>query len=214
MLYLTLHEGVSVVVDSDRKRTVRDAHLFGATQGACSGRTMRVLLARSVSIAAGAGLALSLGVAGAAALDAPSGPEAGSASASAAASDAQQVRDTTTVPSSGVVDIARQYVGVPYLWGGSTPAGFDCSGFVQHVFMQVGVELPRTADVQAGAGYEVSAAEARAGDLVWWPGHIGIYTGDSNHIAARSPGTLLHESPIHRANATFIRVFDGDGEAS
>ena len=109
--------------------------------------------------------------------------------------------------SNSVLAVARQYVGVPYVWGGSTPAGFDCSGFTMHVFAQVGISLPRTSAQQRHAGYVVSAAEARPGDLVWWPGHVGIYTGDGQHIAARSPGTLLYEGPILRASPTFIRVW-------
>ncbi len=73
-----------------------------------------------------------------------------------------------------VLEIARRYVGVPYVWGGTTPAGFDCSGYTQYVYAQVGVSLPRTSSGQRGAGVVVSAADALPGDLVWSPGHIGI----------------------------------------
>lgn len=104
-----------------------------------------------------------------------------------------------------IVAIARQYAGTPYAFGGSTPAGFDCSGFTQYVFAQVGISLPRSSGAQQGAGRVVSAAEARPGDLVWAPGHVGIYTGNGNHIAARNPSSALHESPMYR-NFTFIRV--------
>ena len=167
--------------------------------GPSPGRSIRRLVARGAAIGGCATLALTFGLTPAVALDGPSGTEAGS--------DAG-VRLTTTEPSSEVINIARQYVGTPYVWGGSTPAGFDCSGFVQHVFVQVGIDLPRTADLQAGAGEEIPAEEAVSGDLVWWPGHIGIYTGEGNHIAARSPGTLLYESPIYLDDPTFIRVLD------
>jgi cell wall-associated NlpC family hydrolase len=107
---------------------------------------------------------------------------------------------------SAIVSIARQYIGVPYVSGGATPAGFDCSGFTQYVFAQVGISLPRSSSAQRHSGTVVSAAQARPGDLVWGPGHVGIYTGGGNHIAARNPSSPLHESPIYLANPVFIRV--------
>jgi len=111
-----------------------------------------------------------------------------------------------TASGAAVLSIARRYIGVPYVSGGSTPAGFDCSGFTQYVFAQVGISLPRSSSAQRYAGRVVSAAEARPGDLIWAPGHVGIYTGNGNHIAARSPGTALYESPIYMSNPVFIRV--------
>lgn len=126
-------------------------------------------------------------------------------------------RTSAAVASSGevsasaaaVLSIARRYVGVPYVYGGATPAGFDCSGFTMYVFAQVGISLPRSSSAQRYAGRVVSAAEARPGDLIWGPGHVGIYTGNGNHIAARSPGTALYESPIYLSNPVFIRVLPG-----
>ncbi|GAA4425400.1 hypothetical protein GCM10023169_22990 [Georgenia halophila] len=117
---------------------------------------------------------------------------------------------TQAAPSSGVgssiVGIARQYVGVPYVYGGASPSGFDCSGFTMYVYAQAGISLPRSSDAQRYAGTVVSASEAQPGDLVWSPGHVGIYTGNGQHIAARSPGTGLYESPIYMSNPVFIRV--------
>ncbi|WP_413451328.1 NlpC/P60 family protein [Georgenia phoenicis] len=108
-----------------------------------------------------------------------------------------------------IVDIAFRYVGTPYVWGGASPAGFDCSGFTWYVFQQAGISIPRSSSAQAGAGTVVSAAEAQAGDLVWWPGHVGIYLGDGQHIAARNPSKPLQAGPISdvgRGTPTFIRV--------
>ncbi|WP_448071005.1 C40 family peptidase [Georgenia yuyongxinii] len=108
--------------------------------------------------------------------------------------------------SSAIVDYARQFLGTPYVWGGTTPAGFDCSGFTQYVYAQFGISIPRTSSAQATVGTKVSAAEARPGDLVTWPGHVGIYTGNGNNIAARQPGTPLTEGPIFNSSPTFIRL--------
>ncbi|WP_240646064.1 C40 family peptidase [Georgenia sp. SYP-B2076] len=107
---------------------------------------------------------------------------------------------------SALISFARQFVGTPYVYGGSTPGGFDCSGFTKFVFAELGINLPRSSGAQAAAGTAVSAAEARPGDLVWWPGHVGIYTGGGNHIAARQPGTALAEGPITHTSPTFIRI--------
>ncbi|HLS14681.1 MAG TPA: C40 family peptidase [Beutenbergiaceae bacterium] len=125
---------------------------------------------------------------------------------SSSSESSEQTASTASASGSAVVDIARRYVGTPYVWGGSTPAGFDCSGFTAYVFAQLGINLPRTSGAQAGAGRTVSAAEARPGDLVAWPGHVGIYTGNGNNIAARNPGTALYEGPIFHNSPTFIRV--------
>ncbi|MHB1288413.1 C40 family peptidase [Georgenia sp.] len=133
------------------------------------------------------------------------------AQAAAPAQATAPAQEAAAVPApvasaSAIVDYARQFVGTPYVYGGSTPAAFDCSGFTSYVFAAFGISLPRSSSAQAGAGVVVSADQARPGDLVWWPGHIGIYTGGGNHIAARNPGTALFEGPIPHSSPTFIRV--------
>lgn len=124
----------------------------------------------------------------------------------------QAPEQVSSAPASGIgaaiVAEARKYIGTPYRHGGASPGAFDCSGFTSYVFSKFGVSLPRSSGAQRGAGRIVSAAEARPGDLVWWPGHVGIYTGNGNHIAARNPSTPLYESKLFRGGATYIRVID------
>jgi cell wall-associated NlpC family hydrolase len=89
-----------------------------------------------------------------------------------------------------VVAIARKHVGAPYRWGGSSPAGFDCSGFVRYVYAQVGVSLPHNAAKQYRLGTPVSRENLAPGDLVFFDGlrHNGIYVGNGRFIHSRQTG--------------------------
>ena len=103
--------------------------------------------------------------------------------------------------SSRVVAIAKRYTGVPYVYGGTTPRGFDCSGFTSYVYRQAGHSLPRTAAAQASATRRVSSPQP--GDLVFYgyPAyHVGIYVGGGNMIDAAKPGTRIHVHAIWGAH--------------
>jgi peptidoglycan DL-endopeptidase CwlO len=98
----------------------------------------------------------------------------------------------------GVVGIAMQYLGVPYVWGGASPSGFDCSGFSMYVFAQIGVSLPHHAASQYGMGTAVSRDQLQAGDLVFFNGlgHMGIYIGGGQFIHAPHTGDVVKISSL------------------
>jgi cell wall-associated NlpC family hydrolase len=98
----------------------------------------------------------------------------------------------------GVVGIAMRYLGVPYRWGGASPSGFDCSGFVMYVYAQVGVALPHSSYSQYGMGSPVSRDQLQPGDLVFFDGlgHVGIYVGGGSFIHAPHTGDVVKISSM------------------
>ena len=98
----------------------------------------------------------------------------------------------------GVVGIAMRYLGVPYVWGGSSPSGFDCSGFVAYVYAQVGVSLPHSSYAQYGVGVAVSQSDLQPGDLVFFDGlgHVGIYIGGGEFIHSPHTGDVVKVSSM------------------
>ncbi len=116
-----------------------------------------------------------------------------------------------------IVATARQYLGVPYVWGGTSPRGFDCSGLVQYVCKKNGISLPRTAASQRNAGRYVSRADLQPGDLVFFKSggrvnHVGIYIGGGNMIHAPQTGDVVKVSSINstyrvKGYAGAVRVY-------
>ena len=119
-----------------------------------------------------------------------------------------------------VVAVAKKYIGVPYVWGGTNPAtGMDCSGFTQRVFKDLGVEIPRVVSDQMRQGTPVaSLAEAKPGDLLvsFGGNHISIYLGNGKAIDAPVPGKTIQirDAWEQQSNLTSIRRIVPAGTAS
>jgi len=98
----------------------------------------------------------------------------------------------------GVVGIAMQYLGTPYVWGGASPSGFDCSGLVMYAFAQIGISLPHSSYAQYGYGSPVSRGDLQPGDIVFFDGlgHVGIYVGGGSFIHAPHTGDVVKISSL------------------
>jgi cell wall-associated NlpC family hydrolase len=109
----------------------------------------------------------------------------------------------------GVVGVAMQYLGVPYRWGGASPSGFDCSGFVMYVFAKVGVSLPHSAALLYGYGSPVSRSQLAPGDVVFFNGlgHNGIYIGGGSFIHSPHTGDVVKISSLY--DSWYARTYVG-----
>lgn len=111
--------------------------------------------------------------------------------AAAAARDAQI---------NSLIDTAKSYIGTPYVYGGSTPSGFDCSGFVKYVYGQIGISLSRTSYTQANEGTYVAYEDLMPGDIVCFGSgsisHVGIYVGDGQFIHSPRTGYSVCIAPL------------------
>lgn len=117
-----------------------------------------------------------------------------SASSSASASQAPASNNSSVSVSGGsIASNAAKYIGVPYVYGGTSPSGFDCSGLIYYAAKEAGISLPRTSQAQSTLGSYVPVSDLKAGDLVFWGGvgsayHVGIYIGGGQYLHAPAPG--------------------------
>lgn len=114
-------------------------------------------------------------------------------------------RGSVPISSNAVIAYASNFLGTPYLWGGTTPAGFDCSGFTQYVYRHFGVTIGRTTYDQINNGYAVSRDALQPGDLIFFgssgnPTHVGIYVGNGVYINAPHTGDVVKLASINRSD--------------
>jgi cell wall-associated NlpC family hydrolase len=123
--------------------------------------------------------------------------QAAAVSSTVVGASASTPEGASVVPSSAVgsqvVSIAMSYLGVPYVWGGSTPSGFDCSGLVMYSFAQIGISLPHSSYAQANMGSYVPYDQLQPGDLVFFDGdgHVGMYIGGGEYVNAPYTGAVV-----------------------
>lgn len=118
-----------------------------------------------------------------------------------------------TVSGASIVTEAEKFLGDPYVYGGTSPSGFDCSGLVQYVLEHLGVsDVPRTSEEQYAWATKISESDLEPGDLIFsqWPGdgaspgHVAIYAGNGDLIEAPQPGEDVHKVPFNSSYQSYV----------
>lgn len=136
-----------------------------------------------------------------------------SASKTAVSQAPTSIKSSSTAASSAnITAYALTFLGVPYVWGGTTPSGFDCSGYVQYVYNHFGINVGRTTYTQQYAGTKISVASAQAGDLYFWGSygsayHVAIALGGGQYVMAPAPGQVVKTGNVSSYTPSFaVRV--------
>jgi cell wall-associated NlpC family hydrolase len=131
--------------------------------------------------------------------------------ATAVGATAQTPEGASVIPPSsygGVVGVALQYLGVPYVWAGASPGGFDCSGLVMYAYSQIGVALPHSSYAMWGDGVPVPRDQLEPGDLVFFDGlgHVGLFIGGGEFVHAPHTGTVVQVSSLDGGSYAYSYV--------
>lgn len=185
----------SAAIETQTLSVNGDTALAGASAGGYSATTTEELAASRA--AAEAEAAARAAAASAKAAPAGAGPAADAGTGPA---------PTTSYSLDAVFQKALQYRGTPYVFGGSTPSGFDCSGFVMYVYAQFGIDLAHSVSAQAAAGTRIPQSEARPGDLVIMNGHDGFYAGNGMILDAPRPGKVVQMRAIWTSDYYIVRI--------